>query len=82
MEWVYTDTDGFGGSVNCCWQHKGRLIVYPDQKVSDLALIRRAKEAAGLTNVRCKRVDYGDQVFLYPYRTCTVLIIDFNNINE
>lgn len=67
----YTDT--FGGEANYCWVDRQELEVNDD--VSDLALVRRAKSALGLSGVRGRMDAYGDHWAFYPYRTCTVMFI-------
>lgn len=77
LEWVYTDTNGFGGDVNASWQRKGKVCIWNDA-TSERAIVRRAKYQAGLTGVNCMRIDFGDQILLYPYNSCTVLIVNLS----
>jgi hypothetical protein len=44
---------------------------------SDLAVLRLAKQAAGLSGVRGIDIDYGDRVEFHPYSMPGVLTITF-----
>lgn len=67
----YTDT--CGGEANYCWVRRAELEI-PDD-VSDLALVRRAKAAVGITGTSCRRNNYGDMIELRPYCSATILFI-------
>lgn len=67
----YTDT--FGGEANYSWVTR-RTIEAPED-ISDLALVRRAKDAMGMNGVPCRREELGETIALYPRRSCTVLFI-------
>ena len=79
--WEYTDT--FGGEANYAWVRRGLINcehkhfptpdLWPKKK---RAIVRAAKREAGLSGVRCKVADYGDQVALWPNGMCTVLFVD------
>lgn len=69
-------TDTFGGEANYSWV---RRITVADG--SDLSIVRRVKASLGLAGVRCRRVDYGDQIALYPAGACIVVFIDLNPID-
>lgn len=67
----YTDT--FEGEANYSWVNRENFT-FPCG-MSDLALLRKAKSWAGLSGIRCKRVNLGDLIALYPQGSCTVLFI-------
>lgn len=71
----YTDT--FGGEANYCWVERYQIDL-PD-KASDLAIVRAAKKAAGLSGVRGRMDDFGDEWHFRPYRSCTILFITLEN---
>ena len=48
-------TDTFAGEANYSWLHRYEIEAPGD--ISDLALVRRAKRAAGHNGVRCRRVE-------------------------
>ncbi len=64
----YTDT--FGGEANYCWCRREQLEL-PD-KISDLALVRRAKAALGLSGIKGRMFRYGDMWEFRPYNSCTI----------
>lgn len=68
----YTDT--FSGEANYSWC-KRKTIDKGNKEFSDLSMIREAKKALGLNGVRCKKVDMGETIALYPYGTCTVIFV-------
>lgn len=67
----YTDT--FGGEANYCWVKRKTIIV--NEPVKTLALMRAAKAAVGISNLKGRKDDYGDTIDFRPYGTCTVLFI-------
>ena len=67
----YTDT--FGGEANYSWVKRVELEA-PDT-ASDALLMRRAKKALGLECVRGKREAHGESLVLYPYGSCTVMLV-------
>lgn len=66
-------TDLFGGQANYSWVEREELLL-PDG-ASDLAIVRAAKKAMGLSGVRCRREDLGELIALYPFGSLTVLFI-------
>lgn len=66
-------TDTFSGQANYSWVNRETISLPPG--ASDLAIVRAAKAALGLTGVRCRKSDYGDMIELSPYGQCTVLFI-------
>ena len=67
----YTDT--FAGEANYSWVRRGDILA--PENISDLAIVRRAKEMMGLLGVRCNRMEMGETIALYPLDRCTVLFI-------
>lgn len=67
-------TDLFGGDANYSWV-KRHNEEFPDN-ISDLALMRRAKKWAGLTNVKGRVDNFGDYIAFYPRGYNTVLFIN------
>lgn len=65
----YTDT--FGGEANYSWVDRQTLEL-PDD-LSDLAVMRRAKAAVGLSGVRGRSSCGGDMWEFRPYGMCTVM---------
>jgi hypothetical protein len=66
-------TDTFGGEANYSWLNRYEIEAPGD--ISDLDLVRRAKRASGHNGVRCRRVDLGETIALYPCGSCTVIFI-------
>lgn len=64
-------TDTFGGESNYSWVRRHTITAK-----SDLAAVRKAKDFAGWTGIRCEREDYGDQIVLRPRGICQVMFID------
>ena len=67
----YTDT--FGGEANYCWVER-RTFEAP-ANTSTRALMRKAKQLVGLTGVRGRVEDYGDEMRFYPYGMATVMFV-------
>jgi hypothetical protein len=63
-------TDTFGGEANYAWVNRGSVEFkkQPTQRQTILAL----KKFAGLTGVRCDKIDYGDMIELHPVGQCVV----------
>jgi len=72
FKFEYTDT--FGGEANYSWVKRHEIEL--PKNISDLALMRRAKKWAGLTNVRGRSENWGDSLAFYPCGSCTVLFIN------
>ena len=66
-------TDTFGGEANYSWVRRETIEV--SDNVSDLTVVRAAKSALGLTNVRCRKYDLGDMIELRPYGMAQVVFI-------
>ena len=74
MTVTYELTDTFGGEANYCWARSGSVNV--KEGASQLAIVRAAKAAAGIAGSRCRKVDFGDLICLYPYGANVVLFIN------
>ena len=72
----YTDT--FGGEANYSWV-KPETLELPALKLSDRAIMRRAKAAMGLSGVRGRSYSYGDMWEFRPYRSHTVMFATVQN---
>lgn len=86
----YTDT--FGGEANYCWVKRatvdmpglthygydGGTNYAKANRISDRELMRKAKAEMGLTGVRGRVERRGDSIAFYPYRSCTVMLIDYD----
>ena len=68
-------TDTYGGDANYSWVQRGRIDL--NENASELSIVKSAKAEAGLTNIRCRKENYGDTIALYPYGLCMVLFINF-----
>jgi len=56
----FEHTDLFGGECNYSWVR--RIEIEDNPKLSNLALVRKAKAWAGLTGLRCNVEKYGDMI--------------------
>lgn len=66
----YTDT--YGGDANYSWVERAKI-----NAKSMLAAVRQAKKQFGLNGVRCRRVDLGETVALYPQGMARVVFIQW-----
>jgi hypothetical protein len=66
-------TDTFGGEANYSWVT--RAAIDAPATISDRALMRRAKIAAGLQGVRGEWASYGDTLEFKPYHRNIVLFV-------
>ncbi|WP_407156327.1 hypothetical protein [Bradyrhizobium sp. STM 3557] len=67
----YTDT--FAGEANYCWVKRATLTLRVGS--SDRAIMRAAKAAMGLSNVRGRLDSHGDSFEFRPYRSATVMFV-------
>lgn len=74
MKVTYELTDTCWGEANYSRVRRGDVDI--KENASNLAIVRAAKLAAGLAGVRCRKVDFGDLICLYPYGVCQVLFIN------
>ena len=84
-------TDTFGGEANYSWIKRATVTVPELQhygydgaqgyakanKAQRRQLMRKAKAAMGLSNVRGRREDWGDTIAFYPYGGSTVMFVSF-----
>lgn len=85
----YTDT--FGGEANYAWVKRATLSM-PElthygydgglnyaraNRIANREVMKAAKAAVGLTNVRGVTTDRGDDLEFRPYGMCTVLFVTF-----
>ena len=71
VTWDIEVTDTFGGEANYCWVD--RYAIRTPDDISDLALVRRIKSAAGYSGIRGQTEISGDSVEIrFPGR-CVVI---------
>jgi hypothetical protein len=76
MKVILELTDTFSGEANYSWVKRETLDLPAD--TSDLSIVRKAKEWAGLTGYKCRKENYGlDFICLHPQGICQVLFITF-----
>jgi hypothetical protein len=73
MKFLAEFTDTFGGEANYSWVK--RVEIEAPSSITDLALVRRAKAALGLSGVRCVTYNHGDMLELRPVGSCTVMFL-------
>ena len=66
-------TDTFGGEANYSWVR--RHSIEAPEKITALALVRRAKRKAEWNGIRCKVSRCGDTIEIRPVGMCCVLFI-------
>ena len=72
--WDIEVTDTFAGEANYSWAH--RYVVHTADDISDRALVRRIKSAAGYSGIRGQTCISGDFVEIrFPAR-CVVIFAD------
>jgi len=75
MAYLAEWTDTFGGEANYSWVK--RATIDGDAALSDLALMRRAKAALGLSGLRGVTYRHGDMIEFRPYGMCCVLFVTY-----
>ena len=75
MAYLAEYTDTFGGEANYSWVK--RATIEADAALSDLALMRRAKAALGLSGLRGRTFNHGDMIEFRPYRVACVLFVTY-----
>lgn len=73
MKYQIEHTDTFGGEANYSWVKRRELELPSD--VNERVLVRKAKAELDLTGCRCRKVDMGETIALYPIGSCTVVFI-------
>jgi hypothetical protein len=66
-------TDLFCGEANYSWCHRYEISL--EAGASELAIVRAAKAALGISGCRCKREDCGETIALKPYGSLTIAFI-------
>jgi len=66
-------TDLFCGQANYSWCNRCEITLKAD--ASELAIVRAAKAALGISGCRCKRETWGETITLRPYGSLTVAFI-------
>ena len=77
MSYLAEYTDTYGGEANYSWVK--RTTIEACDEPSDLALMRRAKAALGLSGLRGVTYRHGDMIEFRPYRMCCVLFITYQD---
>ncbi len=68
-------TDTYGGEANYCWVTRKAVPVTDD--LTDLKLVRRAKNILGISGLRGVTENYGDMIKFKPYKLCIVAFIRY-----
>lgn len=74
-QFEYTDT--FAGEANYSWVRRAEVEL-PDN-ASRLAVVRKAKQWAGINGTRARVTDYGDLLEIRPAGICAVLFVSFSH---
>jgi len=69
--WDIEVTDTYGGEANYSWVY--RYAVHTADDISDLALVRRIKSAAGYSGIRGDTFISGDFVEIRFFSLCVVI---------
>ncbi len=69
----YTDT--YGGEANYCWV---RRVEFECDNMSDVAIIRKAKDLLGISGKRANNRGFNGGDMLARYFPCTVMFITFD----
>lgn len=75
IQYEYTDT--YGGEANYSWVKRGSIPA-GSKEFSDMAAVRRVKSKLGLSGVRCKRENWGEEIVLRHVGSCTIVFINFH----
>lgn len=67
-------TDTFGGEANYSWVEREELFL--PETATDRQIVIAAKQALGLTGVRCRREDAGFTIILRPANVLWIVFID------
>jgi len=66
-------TDLFCGEANYSWCDRHEISL--EAGASELAIVRAAKAALGISGCRCKRETWGETIALRPYGSLTIAFI-------
>jgi hypothetical protein len=77
MKWQVEYTDTFGGQANYSWveRHVIDEVDNIDGRLTERALIRRAKALVGLNGVRGQSGWFGETYEFRPHNVCVVLFV-------
>lgn len=74
-KFTVTYTDTFGGEANYTWVKRTTIVV----KNANVKRVKvSAKKAVGLSGVRGRWEDYGDDLIFRPYGSATVMFVNHN----
>ena len=76
MNVTVTVTDTFAGEANFSWVRKYEFTM--PKGASDLAVMRRVKQEAGLAGARCSVDKYGDEWRLDVRGACVCAFVSFD----
>ena len=89
MQYEIEYTDTFGGEANYCWVRRA-TVTMPElthygydggtnycaaNRIYERELMRKAKEAVGITGARGRKDSYGDNLEFRPYGCATVMFV-------
>lgn len=77
MQVNFEHTDTFAGEANYSWAR--RESFQAPGNLSDRAIVRRAKQWAGLSGVRAKVDKFGDMIAIRPSGLCQVVFVTFRD---
>jgi len=78
MQYLAEFTDTYGGEANYSWVK--RATIEGDSGLSNLAVLRRAKAALGLSGLRGKTHHYGDMIEFRPYGMACVMFVTYREV--
>ena len=73
MKIQFEMTDTFAGEANYSWVKRGEIEV--DEYTSETTIIRRVKSALGMSGIRCRKENLGEEIRFYPCGMCRVIFI-------
>lgn len=86
-------TDTYGGEANYSWVNR-KTVIMPElthygydgssnytkaNRIFNRELMRKAKASVGLTGIRGKVEDYGDDLSFRPYRICQIMFVTYRD---
>ena len=74
MKWQVEYTDTFGGQPNYSWVER-HVLDDIDGRLTERALVRRAKALVGLNGVRGQSAWVGETYEFRPHNVCAVLFV-------
>ena len=76
----YEMTDTFGGDANYSWVNRGGFAY--KENMTDRSIVRKVKKELGITGVRCKKTEFGDEIVLDIVGACIRIFITFEEVGE